>query len=384
MNIGSTSWMSGRCQAVGGRDPGLGGLPEGEHQDKDSNERVKNKKVDKSECRIRNILIVGKSGSGKSSIACALASTLSKVVSAEKRQKKKRTVFILNDKTHATGFQPIEWGDLGNLSNCGLILDDLISATKVQFRAIQFLLNFLGHHKNVSPIIICAHSILNNGIMGLLPYMTEVLLTRARSNVRSLTTILINFKVPKEERDAHVKTFLACNEPFGYFILDLVNWNFMADSRSVKGELRQIRNHKLRKDEKKHPSSAGGAIGAVDELASAAEKREESAATKRRETRAAAERYLKLLPGGGEIPLALFDLLYPAVKDKKIKPAELTVEMCTKTGARIKINLVDFIHTLIVEDKQPTAAEVVFHKYVNRKVSIPLCFQSNNKMKKCP
>jgi adenylate kinase family enzyme len=89
---------------------------------------------------MRKILIIGKSGSGKSRAANALA------------LRTKYPTYVVNDNNNKNSeddkvFPDIDWEELPRLKNANVIVEDLISCTNQQLESLKVLCNWSAHHR---------------------------------------------------------------------------------------------------------------------------------------------------------------------------------------------------------------------------------------------
>lgn len=87
--------------------------------------------------RQQTILVVGRSGSGKSFLIKRIAKNL------------KRDVVVLNDNTLEPDFNRIDWADLPLLVGKCLVVEDLIGIDRHQVAILKRLLNWSNHHAQV-------------------------------------------------------------------------------------------------------------------------------------------------------------------------------------------------------------------------------------------
>jgi adenylate kinase family enzyme len=83
------------------------------------------------------IMLIGRSGSGKSVLAHKLTKNLT------------RPVVVVNDKTDNPHVKRVDWNELAGLKKTCLIIEDLISMSKQELEAVKKILNFSNHHSKV-------------------------------------------------------------------------------------------------------------------------------------------------------------------------------------------------------------------------------------------
>ena len=282
----------------------------------------------------RTVLIIGRSGSGKSTLTARLTKGL------------KVPVHVVNDRANAKGYVQTSWEEAKTLSNACLVFEDVIGASKKEFKILQGVLAFSNHHLLLNPIFIVAHAIYCNNIHGLLSYVTEVIITACRGNVSSLIATLNYFRFDKEERSCFLSRFLSSCLPYTHFVLDV-------EKRTLK-----------------HVSSdASVESSSVDPLA----------ALSMSEASGAANRFLALLPESGKA-LAIFDLIKTKVSSKWIDSDDLTITLHNARGASVRISLIDYLFALTTPDAEPSRDVALLHRYISRKVLLPAAFILNPRL----
>ena len=163
-------------------------------------------------------VVVGPTGSGKTLFAIEHLNSI-----------KKQNVYVLNDKTTdlPKEYKHVSWEEAENLSDGSLICEDLIGCDKKQIDTLKKLLNFNLRHKNLCPILLLTHSVQNTGLQGLLSYVSHVVFTYSKNNVRSLAVTLSYYSFDKKEKEAYLKHFLGRDSSSrGYYILDVAKGKF--------------------------------------------------------------------------------------------------------------------------------------------------------------
>jgi energy-coupling factor transporter ATP-binding protein EcfA2 len=290
----------------------------------------KNKKTKRKQ---ETVIICGRSGSGKSS----LTKKLTKGIGAP--------VHIINDRTNSTGFKSTGWEDACKLKNACLIFEDVIGATKTEFKILQNCLAFSNNHLNLTPIYILVHSLLNNGVHGLLSYVTHVIITAVKANVSSLNVALQYFRFDKAERAEFLSRFLRVAEPFGHFVLDIEKRSLVyVGPNSTAG--------------KQTPTLEGSMTDSSSSSQSA-------------------NRFLSLLPESGKA-LAIYDLIRPKLKEANLDAEDLTITLkSARLGKRVRISLIDYIFALTTPDAEVSKEISLLHRYISAKVVLPICFVGN-------
>ena len=283
----------------------------------------------------KTVLVIGRSGSGKSTLTQRLTKDL------------KLSVCYVNDRTNTKGSKQSTWEDAKTLSKCALVFEDVIGATKDQFKILQGVLAFSNHHLQLNPIYIIVHSVLNNNVHGLLGYVTEVVITAAKVNVNSLNSVLQYYRFDKEEKAEIVARFLRPVEPFSYYVLDVEKRTFTYVG--PKG-------------------STTTSKGSGAEPAAAAESMTDASSS--------ANRFLALLPESGKA-LAIFDLIKAKLSDKALNSEDLTITLQNRRGKSVRISLIDYLYALTTPGAEPSREVRLLHTYISRKVLLPSCFVIN-------
>jgi energy-coupling factor transporter ATP-binding protein EcfA2 len=278
-------------------------------------------------------LILGRSGTGKSTLVRSLL--------AEFKDYSK-TVYVLNDRSKKSRYVRISWSQLGELSHCAVLVEDIVTASSAQFRLLAELLNFSVHHKRLSPTICVSHSLTRQGIFGLLPFFTRVYVSAAVGNLASFRNLLNYFGFTETERQFHIRNLLENKEPFCHYVLDVekrsvdkVHFPLQPDDDDDYGP------GKKKKKNKKMSLSRRDALALSK-----------------------AQRFLSVLNNSKEC-LALFDLIWPRLSRKSADPATLEVTLQTK-GERspVKISLITYLAAATDERGQPPTHDLMkFHKY---------------------
>jgi hypothetical protein len=206
-------------------------------------------------------------------------------------------------------------------------------------------MGFSAHHKGVDSVVI-TQGLSKNNVLSLLPFLSELFITLAKSNASLVSKALDYYKFSKAQRDAHVKTFLAAEGRYGYFVLKPDEMSFL------RGDV---------------AAAAGG-----DDRGSALPSREDFAR--------AAESLLAELEKPKRA-LAIFNLIISKLPLKDVSPHDLSIKVYRKaSGHSLTFSLVDYIHSLL-QNVKPSKDIVSLHLFlVKRGVVIPVCFISNKYM----
>jgi hypothetical protein len=298
---------------------------------------------------VRKRLAMSEVVGGQRAILCVGRSATGKTTIVKKLLKSCKRVFVINEKTGDKTFQRASWDEATTLKKAALVVEDLIGASKQEFKLLQHLISFSGHHCSLSPIVVVLHSLLNNNCFALTNYVTDVIITASKSNLGSLNALLTSQRFDKTERADIVQRFLREGEPYGYF------W-FSVDKRRFEyfGPAGVAADH----SSKKSTSAAAASIMS--------------------EASASAERYLGLLPESGTA-LALFSLIRARIDEKTLDPQDLTLTLRSKKKHSITISLIDYLHALTTPDAAVSKENLLFHRFISKKVRYPKVFITNSR-----
>jgi ABC-type dipeptide/oligopeptide/nickel transport system ATPase component len=297
-----------------------------------------------------SILIIGKSGSGKSYLTKSLM---------EKFAPKDMPIYVVNDRSRKPMFKSVDWDRVGELRDCALVAEDLISAKPSQFVKLQELLNYQSHHNRVSPIIAICHSLLRNNIYGLLPYFSFVYVSAVKSSIVSFKNLLNYYNFDKEEQGIYMTQFLSCNEQFSHFMLDVEN-RCLTLTRAEES----VRNE----DERRERMEQQRLI--------------EEPARKQRAAQASAKKYLEKMRRNSDYAIILFDLIYPVLPESRFNDKDLTVTLL-KRGNEEVISIIDYIYALVDESgEEPDYSIYQLHRYLRHKrnLHLPKTYVLNRKL----
>jgi energy-coupling factor transporter ATP-binding protein EcfA2 len=279
--------------------------------------------------KIQIILVVGLSGSGKTTLA-------KKIVDASHLP-----FYVVNDggDDEAANFKEdkrlkkIKWDECDGLSHCGLIFEDVLNASKDQFKIIKHFACVAAHHDRVSPIIIICHAILGNNLYGILANVTQVYFTLAKSNVKSLMAVLDYYRVSASQRGEMMRSFQDCTEEYGYFIYNV------GKMQLERGDVQDM--SKKKKGSSTHLPPP--------------------------------QRFLELMPRPREAAL-LYDLIYQNLPPAVTAGGNYTLRMkSSSSGEQVTVNFMDYINCLVDEKKKPSKQMKSIHSFVTRILPLPKC-----------
>jgi hypothetical protein len=287
-------------------------------------------------------ILVGKSGSGKTTAAKELVADSG------------LPVHVVNGQPddYGEGYRDASWEDCSSLRDCCLIVDDVLSCSGAEFRTLQRVANFSGHHLNIKKLLVLTHSIQNTHVHGLLAYATHVVFTLSKTNARSLSVTLDFYKFG-EEKKAIMREFNSCGDEYGYYVLHVERRTFARPPGQVS---RPRREETAREPAAQGPSSLP------------------------------AQRFLELLAPEARRRQAtlIFDLVYPHLPRSSDEDGDdFTIVLRSKaTGETVRTNIFDYLDCITSEKGSPSPTMLGLHNYVTGLVSIPRCFVANKRFLK--
>ena len=274
-----------------------------------------------------------------------------------------RPVYTLNDRTATCPYVKITVDQAKVISNCSVVAEDIISATRPLFEVLQLILNYKGHHDSISPCILISHSIYKNSIYSLLPFIRKIYLSAVRSSLNSLKAILNFFDFEPTEKIQIKNALLSCTQKFCFlaFDVDKREWSV------VKAE--------KRKGIKVLADNVAGEKGAAPEL------------ERDSRIRLNAVKYLNVLDKR-EVANQIFNMIFAYLPLEKLNPQDLSLKLTMK-GTDVRISLVDYCAQLTSagdeDDELDVHSERVllkFHRYLKRRgIVLPNCYIYNSKFK---
>jgi AAA+ ATPase superfamily predicted ATPase len=161
-------------------------------------------------------LILGSSQSGKTTLAKKLVKELGLpgylLVCYEELGLNKEDV-------ESDGLKLVSWKDVPKLKDATLVVEDLMTLEPKQEKILRRALDYFSHHHNLK-IIVASHHVQGIGIYSLLSSFQKIRVTLAKSNLKSLDTLLMYFKYSEADRKKYRNEFLDQKEQFGYMEFD--------------------------------------------------------------------------------------------------------------------------------------------------------------------
>jgi energy-coupling factor transporter ATP-binding protein EcfA2 len=279
-------------------------------------------------------MVLGKSESGKTTLVDRLTGALGK------------PIYLIGEITPTTpsSWKSISLEEVPHLSDCVLIFEDLVHCSDLVNKTVRKVMGFAAHHRGVDSVVV-TQSLAKNNVLSLLPFLSELFITLAKSNASLVSKALDYYKFSKMQRDSHLKTFLAAEGKYGYFILKPDAMSFL------RGDVT-------------------AAVGGNDHGASPT--REDFFST--------AESLLAELERPKRA-LAIFNIVLSKLSPSEISPHDLSIKVYRKaSGHPLNLSLVDYIHSLL-GDIRPSKDIASLHLFLRKRgVVIPVCFISNKYM----
>ena len=161
-------------------------------------------------------LIVGSSKSGKSTLAKKLA------------KEKGLPVYVLmcyedlglnQDDQEDDSFRPATWESVKSLKDSCVIVEDLMTLSREEEKSLRHLLDYFSHHSRLH-CFVCCHHVQGIGIYPMLSSFQAIMVTLAKSNLKSLDTLLLYFKFPEADRKKYTQEFVTQTSKYGFVKFD--------------------------------------------------------------------------------------------------------------------------------------------------------------------
>ena len=262
-----------------------------------------------------------------------------------------RKGYVLNEeKRELLQLEPLPFSKLNSLKNAAVLIEDIHNLSPANFALVQRCANYFCRHSDISPLILITHSATKTGLYGLAQHMTHVYISCRPGNVLNFGKILDMFRFPKSEKAAHLAYFKTCSSPWGFLIFDVESLTF--------------KKQEGKKESTSAAAASGGAAAAdVDTF---------------QERRMTAEKYLTLFCSSeSKQAIAIADLILAKVPLSSVDP-DLNLSLKSKnSGMPVRINLLDFIASLLSRDDKPTPEIIAFSKYLSKYVRLPRLMVKN-------
>lgn len=298
--------------------------------------------------RVEAVFVVGPSATGKSGLVRNLTDQLVG-----------KKTFVVNDSvsSDATFSHKIGWYQLEEISNCCLVVEDMITLSKENVGVVKHVLNFSAHHNGISPVYLITHSLVSNGMTEFMPYVNKLLFSACPGALSSVKKSLTYYGFTKKDADALLAEFSRSHERFAFFELLLPEKVF-------------------RKIERWAGDASASESGVADVV-------ENFKSIRMRES---AAKLLALSPDRGRAA-AVFELVLPHLPSAALNAEDVSVLMRDKAKRlkRLKgptrsqrISLIDYVQSLLDEKSaEPSVDLRCFHGFLSERMLIPKIFIKN-------
>lgn len=168
-------------------------------------------------------LIIGKTGSGKTTL-------VRRIIKRLRHANPTKIVYTLNVKsneyrlTNNNLVEDITFEQLNTVpKKAVIIVEDVISMTPFQAKALREAINYNAHHKR-QKIYVITHHVYKTSIYQLIPYFNYVIFTSSQSNLPLIKIVFQYFSLSKDQYLQAAEFVLKNTLPYAYFI-------FAADSQ---------------------------------------------------------------------------------------------------------------------------------------------------------
>lgn len=349
-------------------------------------------------------LILGKSGSGKST---ALKKILTEIFQKSKNRKQ---LYTVNVRDHfyqgiqnVNSVQQIELSDLDEVPrNAVIVVEDVISITRAQDRALRTTLNYRAHHKR-QLVFVISHHVFRTSIHSMLPYFNSILFTSAKSNLPLLKHVMQHFKTDQDAQDhviRHFKITMPAGNAYNIFYffsavdqsIYLVNGieNLLA-ARNLERvdpdpELSEYSSSSVREAKPRLSGGSGSSSKSqvVSLLSSSSPSEKSQQLAHRRSVDILQDKFDKFVSGekNRHQASAVFSIILGCVPLHLIKETDLTLSFRYKNGRerRGSVSLIDYVTTLLDKNGLCNKNIIFLHRYILKKCRIPKVFMLNSKL----
>ena len=285
---------------------------------------------------LQAILLLGVSGSGKTTMAEAISKKFKLVLSVDSEfSRASRRISLSQIKSEA---QP----------DCLLVFDDVISPEKERTEALKSLLLYQKHHLKYN-IIVILHSVFRNNTSHLINHFDQIVLTRTSGNAKNFFELVNVLKMDREEGKKTWQSFLARPERYPYLCLN---------TSTLSTRVATIETFEL---EGEKPS--GTEAAAVEN----ARKRIES--------------IVGSCCKDPEVALVLYDHIMVNCPISNLDHKDLSMKLWKKSTRKVlKISLCDLLYQA-TQDSTPTPEVLLLFSELQKKFSIPRMLIKNPKFK---
>ena len=305
------------------------------------------------EQKFGSCLIVGKTASGKT--------TLIKSILKKNGNTGPGGVYTINVKTtEYSGVQAIEYEQLNSVPKYSIIIiEDVISLTVFQSKALREAINFNAHHKR-QKIYVITHHFYKTNVYQLIPYFNYIIFTGSASNLPLLRVVLGYFKLEKHQVDTWCNFFLAKTQSFLYYVYAAEHQAFYR----ADGLAALLSKNKL----KNADGSSGGGSSGDNELVS------------KEDLMLRFESFVKDHQFSQKAS-TIFSILISALPSLvNVNAVDLTLRCVMPSQKKeLHLSLVDYVMSLLKASSSVNKYNLFLHKYFAKHCKIPKMFILNKK-----
>jgi GTPase SAR1 family protein len=301
-----------------------------------------------------SVLIIGKTGSGKTTL-------VRRILKRYWRDDSTKEVYTLNVKsneyklTNNNLIKDITFEQLNSVPKKSIIIvEDVISMTPFQAKALREAINYNAHHKR-QKIYVISHHLYKTNIFQLIPYFNYVIFTASQSNLPLIKIVFQYFNIAKDQYKLASDFVLNNTLPFAYFIFGSENQHFVK-ADSVKALLNNIfKNY-----------NSSGTEKTIDELMT---------------------RFNSFVSDSNPLKQdasTVFSILVNALPSlTNVNMTDLTLKCQTTKGSNLHISLIDYVMSLVTKKGSVSKHNVFLHGYFKKLCKIPKMFIVNKKYERC-
>lgn len=340
-------------------------------------------------------LVIGRSGTGKSTLLKHLVS----------RMPPRRLLYLVNvradeseeySRSHVGGASRVRHANLSGLkevaSHSTIIVEDIISMKNSEQVSLREGINYTAHHRSCK-IFCVTHTVYKTGVFSMMPLFHFVIFTSSRANLPIIKQTLQRFSMTKEEvtqllatvdRATRDKSLTTGDPRSAYFFYDCAKMRLGCSRNLLKpGETFFLpepdttsQSGQREKLFDSNRATSTGAAGAAAVVVSDNENalKHFSGFFKGHRWREMAEGVLKLI-------------LNSETARRHFDPGDLSFvfsrrsQQSERGGEAKKISVVDYVHALLDESRQPSEEQKVVHRFLRSRVSLPAAAIANTTLR---
>lgn len=300
-----------------------------------------------------SVLIIGKTGSGKTTL-------VRRILKRFWRDNPDKDVYTVNIKSNEyklksiNAVKDITFEQLNTVPKRSVIIvEDVISMTNFQAKALREAINFNAHHKR-QRIFVITHHVFKTSIYQLIPYFNYIIFTASQSNLPIIQTVFRYFNI-KEQYDLAAESVRKNTLPYAYFVFAAETQQFLkADS------IKSLLNNKL-----KNNNNIAVTEQTIDDL------------TNRFNSFVSDTNPLK------QDAATVFSILINALPSlQNVNITDLTLKCQTPKGGNVNISLIDYVISLVKKKGSVSKHSLFLHAYFKTLCKIPKMFVVNKKFKR--